>query len=123
MFVEVEDVNGNAGYGMINIAVYDTTALVNIFDLEDYTLYAVWMGGPARRPALVRGGRQLRAGCRDHLRHHRETGIAGCREFDRRWIIQSTDTSGNMSSDTALQRITVVDDIAPTVFFDNAPKT
>jgi len=51
-----------------------------------------------------------------------ETGIAGCREFDRRWIIQAVDAAGNMGSDTTLQHITVMDDTGPTVFLDNAPQ-
>ena len=91
MFVEVEDVNGNAGYGMINIAVYDTTApMVNIFDLEDYTLYA--------RETCVDEVDLFAAGqpwyeaddnCEQDVEIIydiiNETGIAGCREFDRRW--------------------------------------
>ena len=48
-----------------------------------------------------------------------ETGIAGCREFDRRWVIQATDASGNTSSsDTTLQHITVLDTTAP----DSVPR-
>ncbi|MGB0171068.1 MAG: HYR domain-containing protein [Flavobacteriales bacterium] len=127
MFVEVEDVHGNAGYGMINIAVYDTTApMVNIFDLEDYTLYA---GETCVDEVDLFAAGQPWYEADDNCEQDveilydiiNETGIAGCREFDRRWIIQSTDASGNMSSDTTLQHITVIDTTAPTLFLDGVP--
>jgi hypothetical protein len=128
MFVSVEDVNGNTSYGMVNIAVYDTTAPdVNIFDLEDYTLYAG--ESCVNTVDLFAAGNpwyEANDNCDQDVEIVydvvNETGIAGCREFDRRWVIHSTDASGNTSSDTTLQHITVIDTTGPTVFFDNAPE-
>ncbi len=127
MTVQVEDVNGNVTSGSVNVTVMDTLApVLNIFDLEDYTMYAG--ESCANMVDLFAAGSpwyEATDNCSFDVEilydEINETGIAGCREFDRRWVIQATDASGNMSSDTTLQHITVMDNIAPTVFLDGVP--
>ena len=124
----VTDVNGNSTSESAYVTVEDNEApVVNIFDLEDYTLYAgetcvnevdLFVAGQPWYEATDNCGADVEI-VYDVIN---ETGLTGCREFDRRWIIQAVDASGNMDSDTTLQHITVLDDIAPTVFFDNAPE-
>ena len=127
MTVEVEDVNGNVTSGSVNVTVLDTLApVLNIFDLEDYTMYAG--ASCVDMVDLFAAGSpwyEATDNCTFSVEilydEVNETGIAGCREFDRRWVIQATDASGNMSSDTTLQHITVIDNTAPTVFLDGVP--
>ena len=127
MTVQVEDVNGNVTSGSVNVTVLDTLApVLNIFDLEDYTMYA---GEPclnmvdlfAAGPPWYEATDNCTFAVEILYDEINETGITGCREFDRRWVIQATDASGNMSSDTTLQHITVIDNTAPTVFLDGVP--
>ena len=127
MTVQVEDVNGNATSGTVNVTVLDTLApVVNIFDLEGYTLYAgescvnmvdLFAAGSPWYEATDNCTFDVEI-LYDEIN---ETGIVGCREFDRRWIIQAVDASGNMGSDTTLQHIIVIDTTAPTVFLDGVP--
>jgi hypothetical protein len=127
MTVQVEDVNGNVTSGSVNVTVLDTLApVVNIFDLEGYTLYAgescvnmvdLFAAGSPWYEATDNCTFDVEI-LYDEIN---ETGIVGCREFDRRWIIQAVDASGNMASDTTLQHIIVIDTTAPTVFLDGVP--
>ena len=127
MTVQVEDVNGNVTSGSVNVTVLDTLSpVLNIFDLEDYTMYAgescvdmvdLFAAGAPWYEATDNCSFDVEI-LYDEVN---ETGIAGCREFDRRWVIQATDASGNMSSDTTLQHIIVIDNTAPTVFLDGVP--
>ena len=127
MTVQVEDVNGNVTSGSVNVTVLDTLSpVLNIFDLEDYTMYAG--ESCANMVNLFAAGSpwyEATDNCSFSVEilydEINETGIAGCREFDRRWVIQATDASGNMSSDTTLQHIIVIDTTAPTVFLDGVP--
>ena len=124
----VTDVNGNSTSETAYVTVEDNEApVVNIFDLEAYTLYAgetcvnevdLFAAGQPWYEATDNCGADVEI-VYDVIN---ETGVAGCREFDRRWIIHAVDASGNTDSDTTLQHITVLDDTAPMVFFDNVPE-
>ena len=124
----VTDVNGNPTSASTNVFVEDNEApVVHIFDLEEYTLYA---GETCVDEVDLFAAGQPWYEATDNCEIDvnivydvvNETGSAGCREFDRRWIIEAVDASGNMGSDTTLQHITVMDATAPMVFFDNAPE-
>ena len=124
----VTDVNGNSTSETAYVTVEDNEApVVNIFDLEAYTLSAgetcvnevdLFAAGQPWYEATDNCGAEVEI-VYDVIN---ETGMAGCREFDRRWIIHAVDASGNTDSDTTLQHITVLDDTAPMVFFDNVPE-
>ncbi|MBL6645177.1 MAG: HYR domain-containing protein [Flavobacteriales bacterium] len=131
VYEEVElvatDVNGNVTHAIAYMAVADEMAPeVNLFDLEDYTLYAgescvnmvdLFAAGSPWYEATDNCDVSVEI-LYDEIN---ETGIAGCREFDRRWIIVAEDPSGNVATDTTLQHITVIDNTAPTVFLDGVP--
>ena len=121
------DVNGNSTVRTANVVVEDNEMPeVNIFDLENYTLYAgencvnmvdLFAAGQPWYEATDNCAFDV-----DILYDEiNEAGIEGCREFDRRWIIEAVDASGNVSRDTTLQHITVVDTTAPVVFLAGVP--
>ena len=125
--VTATDVNGNATVKTANVVVEDNEMPeVNIFDLEDYTLYA---GESCVNMVDLFAAGQPWYEATDNCTFDvdilydeiNEAGIEGCREFDRRWIIEAVDASGNVSRDTTLQHITVVDTTAPVVFLAGAP--
>ena len=121
------DVNGNSTVRTANVVVEDNEMPeVNIFDLENYTLYAG--ENCVNMVDLFAAGQpwyEATDNCTfdvDILYDEiNEAGIEGCREFDRRWIIEAVDASGNVSRDTTLQHITVVDTTAPVVFLAGVP--
>ena len=128
LVLTVTDVNGNSTSVPAYVTVEDNQApVVNIFDLEDYTLYAgetcvdavdLFAAGQPWYEATDNCDIEVSI-LYDEIN---DSGVAGCREFDRRWIIEAVDGAGNMSRDTTLQHIVVLDEIAPLVFFDNAPE-
>ncbi len=121
------DVNGNVTDYTAYMAVVDDMApTINLYDLENYTLYAgetcvndvdLFAAGHPWYEAYDNCDVDVEI-LYDEIN---ATGIAGCREFDRRWILEATDPAGNVSRDTTLQHITVIDTTAPVVFLDGVP--